>query len=41
LDDHAWHEGLRPDIVEDIHKSFEHLDRLPYFQLTPSRRPWR
>lgn len=26
-------------MVNDIRKSLEHSDRLPYFQLTPSRRP--
>ena len=39
LDDPAWQEGLPKDIVDDVKKSIEHPDRLPYFQLTPSRRP--
>ena len=39
IDDPAWHEGLPPAIIEDIRKSLEHPDRLPYFQLTPARRP--
>ena len=39
LDDPAWHEGLPPHVVEDIRKSIQHPDRMPYFQLTPSRRP--
>jgi imidazolonepropionase-like amidohydrolase len=39
LDDTSWHEGLTPEIVADIRKSIEHPDRLPYFQLTPARRP--
>jgi imidazolonepropionase-like amidohydrolase len=39
LDDPAWHEGLTPEIVADIRKSIEHPGRLPYFQLTPIRRP--
>jgi imidazolonepropionase-like amidohydrolase len=39
LDDPAWHEGLPPDIIADITKSIQHPDRLPYFQLTPARRP--
>ena len=39
LDDTAWHEGLPPDIIEDIERSIAHPDRLPYFQLTPIRRP--
>jgi imidazolonepropionase-like amidohydrolase len=39
LDDPAWQEGLPKDIVDDVKKSLEHPDRLPYYQLTPSRRP--
>jgi imidazolonepropionase-like amidohydrolase len=39
LDDPAWQEGLPKDIVDDIRKSLEHPDRLPYYQLTPMRRP--
>src|SRR5207249_10336056 len=39
LDDPAWHEGLPQNIVDDIRKSLEHPDRLPYFQLTAARRP--
>jgi imidazolonepropionase-like amidohydrolase len=39
LDDPAWHEGLPPAIIEDIRRSIAHPDRLPYFQLTPIRRP--
>ena len=39
LDDPAWHNGLPPNVVEDIRKSIQHPDRMPYFQLTPSRRP--
>jgi imidazolonepropionase-like amidohydrolase len=39
LDDPAWHEGLPPHVVEDIRRSIQHPDRMPYFQLTPSRRP--
>jgi len=39
LDDTAWHEGLPADIIEDIERSIAHPDRLPYFQLTPIRRP--
>jgi imidazolonepropionase-like amidohydrolase len=39
LDDSSWHEGLTPEIVADIRKSIQHPDRLPYFQLTPARRP--
>ena len=39
LDDPAWHVGLPPDIIADIRKSIANPDRLPYFQLTPIRRP--
>jgi imidazolonepropionase-like amidohydrolase len=39
LDDPAWHEGLSQDIIDDITKSIRHPGRLPYFQITPSRRP--
>ena len=39
LDDTSWHEGLPRSVVDDIRKSIQHPDRLPYFQLTPARRP--
>jgi imidazolonepropionase-like amidohydrolase len=39
LDDPAWQEGLPADIVADIKASIAHPERLPYFQLTPARRP--
>ncbi len=39
LDNDSWHLGLPDSIIADIKKSFKHPDRLPYFQLTPSRRP--
>ncbi len=39
LDDPSWHEGLPPDIIDDIRRSFRHPERLPYFQITPQRRP--
>ena len=39
LDDPAWELGLPPDIIRDIRQSIAHPDRLPYFQLTPIRRP--
>ena len=39
LDDPAWHVGLPPNIIEDIRRSISNPDRLPYFQLTPIRRP--
>ena len=39
LDNDCWHEGLPQDIIDDIEKSIRFPGRLPYFQLTPSRRP--
>ncbi|MEX1127897.1 MAG: amidohydrolase family protein [Vicinamibacterales bacterium] len=39
LDDPAWHVGLTPEIIADIRASIANPDRLPYFQLTPIRRP--
>lgn len=39
LDDPAWEVGLPPAIIDDIRKSIANPDRLPYFQLTPIRRP--
>jgi imidazolonepropionase-like amidohydrolase len=39
LDDPAWQLGLTPEIVKDIRDSIRTPDRLPYFQLTPIRRP--
>jgi imidazolonepropionase-like amidohydrolase len=39
IDDTAWHEGLPKEIVDDIRKSLEHPERLPYFRATPARRP--
>jgi len=39
LDDPSWHEGLPDDIIADIKASLQHPDRLPYFQITPNRRP--
>lgn len=39
LDDPAWQADLPAAIVADIKKSLEHVDRLPYFQLTAARRP--
>jgi imidazolonepropionase-like amidohydrolase len=39
LDDASWHEGLPRNIIDDIRRSIQHPDRLPYFQLTPARRP--
>jgi imidazolonepropionase-like amidohydrolase len=39
LDDPAWQADLPAAVVADIRKSLEHVDRLPYFQLTAARRP--
>ncbi|HVR98854.1 MAG TPA: amidohydrolase family protein, partial [Thermoanaerobaculia bacterium] len=39
IDDPRWHEGLPPDIVTDIRRSLDHVDRLSYFQYVPQRRP--
>lgn len=39
LDDPSWHLGLPQPIIDDIRASFRHPDRLPYFQITPARRP--
>jgi imidazolonepropionase-like amidohydrolase len=39
LDDPSWHVGLPDKIIADIKASIQHPDRLPYFQLTPIRRP--
>ncbi len=39
LDNDSWHLGLPDSIVADIKRSLAHPDRLPYYQLTPSRKP--
>lgn len=39
LDNTSWHLGLPDSIIADIKGSIQHPDRLPYFQLTPSRKP--
>lgn len=39
LDNDSWHRGLNDTIVADIKNSFKHKDQLPYFQLTPIRKP--
>lgn len=39
LDDPSWHEGLPPQIIDDIRQSIRTPDRLSYFQLTAARRP--
>ena len=39
LDDPRWKQGLPDDIVADIESSLVHWERLPYYQLMPTRRP--
>lgn len=39
LDNTSWHLGLPDSIIADIRNSFQHPGRLPYFQLTPIRKP--
>ncbi|MDF1696917.1 MAG: amidohydrolase family protein [Saprospiraceae bacterium] len=39
LDNDCWHLGLPQDIIEDIEQSIIYPGRLPYFQLTPVRKP--
>ena len=39
LDNDSWHLGLPDSIITDIRSSFRHPGRLPYFQLTPIRKP--
>ena len=39
IDSDSWHLGLPDDVVADIRQSLRHPGRLPYFQLTPARRP--
>ncbi len=39
LDDPSWHEGLPESIIGDIRASISQPGRLPYFQITPLRRP--
>ena len=39
LDDPSWKVGLPDSVVADIRASLAHPDRLPYFQITPQRRP--
>ena len=39
LDNDSWHRGLPDSVIVDIKNSIEHPDRMPYFQLTPSRKP--
>ncbi len=39
LDNDSWHHGLPQEIIDDIEQSFEHPERLPYFQITSKRKP--
>ncbi len=39
IDDDSWHLGLPDSVVVDIKNSVQHAERLPYFQLVPSRKP--
>ncbi|HET9531292.1 MAG TPA: amidohydrolase family protein, partial [Blastocatellia bacterium] len=39
LDDPSWKVGLTDAIIADIKASLKNLDRLPYYQITPNRRP--
>lgn len=39
LDNDCWHEGLTPEIIDDIRASIHRPGQLPYFQLTPIRKP--
>ena len=39
LDNDSWHRGLPDTVITDIRNSFKYPDRLPYFQLTPVRKP--
>lgn len=39
LDNDSWHLGLPDSIIMDIKQSIKYPGRLPYFQITPTRRP--
>jgi imidazolonepropionase-like amidohydrolase len=39
LDDPSWTVGLPDSIIQDIRLSIQYPERLPYFQITPNRRP--
>jgi len=39
LDNDCWHLGLPDDIIEDIRSAIRYPGRMPYFQLTPIRKP--
>jgi imidazolonepropionase-like amidohydrolase len=39
LDNDCWHLGLPQSIIDDIQASIRYPGRMPYFQLTPMRKP--
>jgi imidazolonepropionase-like amidohydrolase len=39
LDNDCWHLDLPQNIIDDIEQSIRYPGRMPYFQLTPMRRP--
>lgn len=39
LDNDCWHLGLPQEVIDDIEQSIVYPGRLPYFQLTPVRKP--
>lgn len=39
LDNDSWHVGLPDTVIIDIKSSIKYPERLPYFQITPTRRP--
>jgi imidazolonepropionase-like amidohydrolase len=39
LDDPCWQEGLPANVIADIRESLRYFDQLPYFRITPARRP--
>lgn len=39
LDNDSWHMGLPDSIIQDIRDSWRFPNRLPYFQITPYRKP--
>lgn len=39
LDNDSWHLDMPDTVIADIKNSLKHPDRMPYFQLTPVRKP--
>ena len=39
LDTDCYRDGLRPETADDIKRSLQYPERLPYFQITPQRAP--